>query len=457
MTREAESTMDKPQEQADLIVSGRYLLPTWRHAERIEDGAVAVYNDTISAVGSRAELSARFPGAEELHEPAGLIMPGLINTHTHAPMSHLRGIADDLPLMTWLQELIFPMEKKLDAEMVYYSSLLSIAEMIKSGTTSFCDSYLFAGEVARAAAETGIRAWVGEALYDFDSPSYGKLDNGFALINELFSAYRNHPRVSITVAPHSVYTCAPSLLDRTGALAADLGSLHVVHLSETESEVATCVERYGVRPVEHLKRLGLLNSQLLAAHCVQLTKEEIEQLAAHQVRVSHCVESNMKLASGTAPVPALLQEGVCVSIGTDGPASNNDVDMFAEMSTVAKVHKVVTMDPTVMDAETTLHCGTLGGARALGMESELGTLEQGKQADLIVLDLDQPHLVPLYNLPSHLIYAARGGDVIHSMIAGRLVMKRRQLLTLDEQMVMARMKELGTKVLRIREEAASSG
>jgi 5-methylthioadenosine/S-adenosylhomocysteine deaminase len=448
--------MDGNHGQADYIISGKYLLPTWRQTDRIEDGAVAVSKDSIAAVGSRAELSARFPEAEQLHEPAGLVMPGLINTHTHAPMSYLRGIADDLPLMTWLQEHIFPVEQQLDAEMVYLSTLLSIAEMIKSGTTSFCDMYLFAGEVARAADQTGIRAWIGEVLYDFDSPSYGKLDDGFAIVKELVSTYRQHPLISITVDPHSVYTCAPSLLEKTAELAADGGCLHVVHLSETESEVATCIERYGVRPVEHLNRLGLLDGRLLAAHCVQLTEDEIALLAERQVKVSHCVESNMKLASGAAPVPALLQQGVCVSIGTDGPASNNDVDMFGEMSSVAKLHKAVTMDPTVMDAETTLKCATLNGARALAAEPEIGTLETGKKADLIVLDLDQPHLVPLYNIPSHLVYTARGGDVIHSMINGRLVMKQRHLLTMDEEMAIARMQELSAKVLRIREQAGAA-
>ena len=448
--------MDAEHRQAELIISGRYLLPTWRHADRIENGAVAVAGDSIAAIGSRTELSARFPEAEQLHEPAGLIMPGLINTHTHAPMSYLRGIADDLPLMTWLQEHIFPVEQQLNAEMVYISSLLSIAEMIRSGTTSFCDMYLFAGEVARAVAATGIRGWLGEVLYDFDSPSYGSLENGYAMVRELAAAYREHPLITITVDPHSVYTCAPALLQRTAELADELDSLHVIHLSETESEVATCVERYGVRPVEHLHRLGLLHSRLLAAHCVQLTDDEIELLAAHRVKVTHCVESNMKLASGAAPVPALLKRGVCVAIGTDGPASNNDVDMFAEMSSVAKVHKVVALDPTVMDAETTLQCGTYNGALALGAEARIGTLAAGKKADLIVLDLDQPHLVPLYNLPSHLVYAARGADVIHSLINGRLVMKHRKLLSMDERQVVASMQELSVEVLKIRERAGAA-
>ncbi len=436
-------------QQADCIVSGRYLLPGWRDGERIENGAVAIYQDHIAAVGSREELSARFPQADELHEPAGLIMPGLINTHTHAPMSYLRGIADDLPLMTWLTEHIFPVEQKLDSQMVYQSTLLSIGEMIKSGTTSFCDMYLFAGEVARAAAETGIRAWIGEVLYDFDSPSYGKLENGFNCVRELFDQYRAHPLITITVDPHSVYTCAPLLLEKCGDLADEFNSLYVVHLSETNSEVDTCLERYGVTPVQHLERLGLLNSRMLAAHCVKLKTEEIELLAERQVKVSHCIESNMKLASGLAPVPELLRRGVTVSIGTDGPASNNDVDMFLEMSSVAKVHKAVALDPTVMDAETTLRCGSMGGAEALKAGGLIGTLEPGKKADLIVLDLDQPHLTPLYNIVSHLIYAARGGDVIHSMINGRLVMKHRKLLTIDEEQAIARMQEIGSKVLKI--------
>jgi len=441
---------------ADLIVSGRHLLPTWRQEDCIENGAAAIHQDSIVAVGKRNDLVQRFPEAEELHEPAGLVMPGLINTHTHAPMSYLRGIADDLPLMTWLEKHIFPVEQKLDADMVYCSTLLSIAEMIKGGTTSFCDMYLFADQVAKAAAETGMRGWIGEALYDFPSPAYGELDSGYEAVKDLFAAYREHPLVSITVDPHSVYTCAPSLLEACGELADRFTSLFVVHLSETDSEVQTCRERYGVAPVEHLDRLGLLNERVLAAHCVKLTPAEMDTLAERGVSVSHCVESNMKLASGTAPVPELLKRGVNVSIGTDGPASNNDVDMFAEMSSVAKIHKAVSLDPTAMDAETTLYCGTMGGAIALHAGDSIGTLEPGKKADLIVLNLDRPHLVPLYNIPSHLVYTARGGDVVHSVINGKIVMRHRELLTVDEAAIIAAMNELGKKVMQIREDAAAS-
>jgi 5-methylthioadenosine/S-adenosylhomocysteine deaminase len=438
------------EQQADHIVSGRYLLPGWRDDERIENGAVAVSKDRVVALGTREELKTRFPDTDELHEPGGLIMPGLINTHTHAPMSYLRGIADDLPLMEWLTEHIFPVEQKIDREMVYQSTLLSIAEMIKSGTTSFCDMYLFAGEVARAAAESGIRAWVGEVLYDFDSPSYGSIENGFGLVRDLFDQFRTDPLVSITVDPHSVYTCAPSLLEKCGNLAEELNTLFVAHLSETDSEVETCLERYGVRPVQHLDQLGLLSSRTVAAHCVKLTSGEIELLAERRVKISHCIESNMKLASGLAPVPELLDHGAYVSIGTDGPASNNDVDMFGEMSSVAKVHKAVTLDPTVMSAERTLRCGTMGGAEALGADHLIGRLESGKKADLIVIDLDQPHLTPLYHIASHLIYAVRGNDVIHSMIDGRLVMKNRELLSIDEERVIDAMQKMRSTVLKLR-------
>jgi len=440
-----------------LIVSAAFLMPTWRQQDCIADGAVAIAGDTVAAVGPRAELVGRYPEARELHEPHGLIMPGLINSHTHASMSCFRGLADDLPLMTWLQEHIFPVEARLDGDMVYCGTLLSMAEMIKSGTTSFCDMYLFAKEVARAADRSGMRAWIGEVLYDFPSPNYGALDHGFAYVGELLDQYRQHPLISVTVDPHAVYTCAPSLLERCGRLAADAGSLFVIHLSETQSEVAACRERYGLTPVQHLASLNLLNERVLAAHCVWLETRDLELLTEHGVKVSHCQESNMKLASGTAPIPELLARGVTVSLGTDGSASNNDVDLFSEMSSVAKAHKAAAMDPTVMSAETTLQAATAGGAAALGQSGRIGRLAAGCQADLIVLDLYQPHLTPLYNIPSHLVYAARGADVIHSIIAGRLVMQNRRLLTIDEDELLDRMGVIGKRVLQVRNDTLNQG
>jgi 5-methylthioadenosine/S-adenosylhomocysteine deaminase len=436
-----------PQTQhADLLITGLWLLPTARQQDAIADGGVAVAGDRIIAIGQADDLATRYPKAERIHEEHGLIMPGLINTHTHAPMSCFRGLADDLPLMTWLQEHIFPAEARLTPDIVYHSTLLSLAEMIKSGTTSFCDMYLFAKEVARATEESGMRAWIGEVLYDFPSPNYGVLENGFAYVAEMFAHYRNHPLISITADPHAVYTCSPELLQRLGLLAHDHNCPYVIHLSENAAEVAACRERYGRTPVEHLEILELLHEQTLAVHCVMLKDQEIETLAEHGVKVALCPESNMKLASGTAPAIKMLNAGITLGLGTDGSASNNDVDMFGEMNTLAKLHKVVNMDPTAMNAETTLYTATLGGAGCLQAESEIGTLAIGKKADIIVLDLNQPHLTPLYNIPSHLVYAARGADVIHSIINGRLVMRNRQLLTLDEKAILARMRDIGRQI-----------
>ena len=433
-------------QQTDLIISGAYLLPLPQQASVLRDQAVAIGGDTITAIGPAGELHKKYPTARQLHTPHGLIMPGLINSHTHAAMAILRGIADDLPLMTWLSEHIFPVEARLTPEMVYKGTLLSIAEMIKSGTTSFCDMYLFSREVAKATAEAGMRAWIGEVLYDFPSPCYGELENGFAYIREMYEEYRNHPLISITADPHAVYTCSPELLTRLADIARQEQSLLHIHLAENRTEVETCMERYGRTPVRHLAELGILSPQVIAAHCVVLDDEEIALLAENGCGVSHCLESNMKLASGLACTKEMIGAGIALGLGTDGSASNNDVDMFGEMSSVAKVHKGMCFDPTVMDAESTLHAATLGSATALKAEQTIGSIAVGKKADLIVLDMDQPHLTPCYNIPSHLVYAARGADVIHSVIGGRVVMQDRALQTIDETALLAQMRELARAI-----------
>lgn len=430
-------------ENSKKILRGKYLLTMDEDNSILENGGLMIEGDRIVEVGDGTELSAKYPDADLLTEEHGLIMPGLVNTHTHAAMSCFRGLVDDLPLMQWLQEYIFPREAQLSGEIVYHSSLLSICEMIKSGTTSFCDMYLFASDVARAAEESGMRAWVGEVLYDFPSPNYGDLENGFSYMDTLFAEYENHELLTITVNPHAVYTCSPELLTRLGKVARERNAVYHIHLSENRDEVEICRQRYGCSPVKHLEQLGLLNDRVLAAHCVQLCDDEIALLVKKGVKVAHCQESNMKLASGTAPVVKMLEAGVCVGIGTDGSASNNDVDMFGEMNTVAKIHKVARMDPTAMNAATTLRAATMGGAGTLRVETIIGSLEPGKKADVIVLDLNKPHLTPIYNPVSHLVYAARGGDVVHSIINGQLVMRNRKIETIDEQAVLAEMEKIG--------------
>jgi len=410
----------------------------------IENATIHVRGDTIVHVGNPTSP----PGAarEIIDAQGGLILPGLVNGHTHAAMTLFRGLADDLPLMDWLNQYIFPAESRMDDDFVYRGSLLACAEMILSGTTTFCDMYLFEDQVARAAAASGLRAVVGEVLYDFPSPNYGELENGFRYTEMLIEKWADDPLVTIAVEPHSLFTCHPSLLTRANDLAVEAGIPLNIHVAETLSEVADIRDKYGKTPVEHLASLGLLGPHLIAAHAVHVTDADIEQLAAHGVRVVVNPESNMKLASGIAPVPKLRARGVTVGLGTDGCASNNNLDLLAEMDTAAKVQKVVSLDPTVMDARTVCKMATIEGARALGLDHIIGSLETGKKADIIVVDTDRPHLTPMYNPFSHLVYAAKGNDVIHSIINGRVVMKDRKLGTLDTEAVMRHAREKANQV-----------
>ena len=415
---------------ADVLVTNGIVLTLDAADTILTKGTVAIAKDTITAVGPAEEFS-NWSASEVVDARGGIIMPGLINSHTHAAMTCFRGLADDLPLMTWLNGHIFPAEAKLDDPMVYSGALLACAEMIMSGTTCFCDMYLFEDAVARAASDAGMRAVVGEVLYDFDSPNYGPIAQGFEYTRKLIETWQDHPLVTIAVEPHSTYLCAPELLQKAFELARQFRLPLVIHLAESKSEVSQIKERFDKTPVEHLADLGLLASNVVACHCVALTENDIALLKRFDVKVAHNAESNMKLASGIAPIPELLTEGICVGLGTDGCASNNDLDLFLEMDTVAKLHKAKTLDPTVMDAETVLKMATIGAARVLGLESFIGSIETGKKADLIIVDTDQPHLTPMYNPVSHMVYAARGSDVTTVMINGTIVMQDGRLTTMD--------------------------
>lgn len=427
-----------PPENVDLLLLNGLVLTLDDEDRRFQPGGVAVRSSEIVAVGPSDVIKAGYRAPKTLDVSGCVVMPGLVNSHTHAAMTLFRGLADDLPLMEWLNEHIFPAEAKLTEEWVYWGSLLACAEMILSGTTTFCDMYLFAHKVAEAAKAAGIRAVVGEVLYDFPSPNYGPVENGLRFTESLIEAYAGDPLVRIAVEPHALYTCSPDLLARCHELATKHRVPLIVHLSENEPEVRQVVDRYGARPVQHLERLGILGPHLVADHCVVLDERDMELLASRHVHVVHNPESNMKLASGVAPVPRLLDLGVNVALGTDGCASNNDLDLFTEMDTCAKLHKVATLDPTVTPARSVLEMATRNGARALGLGSRIGVLSPGGFADVIVLDFDQVHLTPLYRPVSHLVYAARGADVRHSVIHGRLVMENRQILTFDVNEVMER-------------------
>ena len=436
----------KEKETVSLLITGAWVLTQNPDREVFSPGAVALKGDEIAAVGPAAALQQNYAAAKVLDYPQGLIIPGLINAHTHAAMSLFRGLADDLPLKEWLTDHIFPAERRLNGDFVYWGTKLAVAEMLLSGTTTFCDMYLWAEQVARAAAETGIRAVVGEVLYDFPSPNYGPPAAGLAYSEELVRAYQDHPRVGAAIQPHAVYTCSPDLLQQCGDLAARLDTRLIIHLAETRQEVADCRAKYGTTPVGHLHRLGLLTSRLLADHGVFLTAEDQELLAAAGAAVAHCPESNMKLASGIAPVAALLARGATVGLGTDGCASNNNLDLLQEMDTAAKLQKVQTLDPTALPAAAALDLATRNGARVLGLEKKVGALMPGLKGDLVVIDLDRPHLTPMYDPYSHLVYAATGADVQTVVVHGEVVVQDRRLLALDLEETMARARELAQEV-----------
>ncbi len=430
--------------RADILVYNGTILTMDDQDTIIQDGLIAISGNTIQCVGNdeKGSISAQ----RELDAEGGLILPGLINGHTHAAMTLFRGLADDLPLMDWLNNYIFPAEGKMDDDFVRIGTLLACAEMIMSGTTTFCDMYLFEEEVAKAAKETGMRCLVGEVLYDFPSPNYGTVEKGFIYTEALIERWKGNPLINIAVEPHSLFTCGAELLLKANDLALRKGVPLILHLAETKEELEEIERRFGKRPAQHLKDLGLLGPHLILDHCVHVSKSEIDLLARHKVSVVHNPESNMKLASGIAPVPEMIARGITVGLGTDGCASNNNLDLFGEMDMAAKLHKANKLDPAVMDARTLVRMATINGARALGLEKVTGSLETGKRADLIVIDLHKPHLIPMYNPFSHLVYSARGHDVKHSIIDGQVVMEDRRLYTLDVEAIIERSKEKSSKV-----------
>lgn len=411
------------------IVCSSLLLPSSR-SETIADAAVAVGGGQVLAYGSRSRIMAEF--ASDHVEELGncLLMPGLVNAHSHVAMTYLRGLADDLPLLTWLNEHIFPVEQNLTEEIVYMGALLGCAEMMASGTTAFCDMYLLEKGVARAVDESGMRAVLGEVQFMFPTPAYGSVDESFDVVRELFDICRDHPRMRASVKPHSVYLTTPELLTRCFALAEEMDSLFDLHAAESKAETLQCLENLGNRPIEHLEKLGLLTPRTLLDHCVDLSEREIRLLVKSGCKISHNPESNMKLASGVAPVPALLGAGAVVGLGTDGVASNNNLNMFGEMTSAALLQKVHALDPTALPAGDVLTMATEGSAACL-LWPELGRIAPGCPADMTALDLDKPNMRPLYDAPSHCVYAATGGEVCFTMVQGETIYRDGKFLTLD--------------------------
>ncbi len=433
--------------EVDTIISGGKILLLDEKGSRIANGYMAIDGDEIVAVGKAEDIKDNFTGRKMIDARDSLVMPGLVNCHTHAAMTCFRGIADDLKLEDWLNNYIFPAEaKNLDTELAYWGSLLACAEMIKSGTTTFCDMYIFEDETAKAAHDAGMRCLVGEVLYDFPSPSYPTPTEGLNYTRMLIEKWMDDPLVNIVVEPHSLYTCSPDLLKDANALADEYKVPLATHLLETRREREELFQKLGKNATSFLREIGYLNDRFIAFHCVAITDEDIELFADHGCKIVSLPESNMKLASGGAPVPDMLSRGVVVGLGTDGCASNNNLDMFQEMDMAAKFHKVIKLDPTVMDAETVVRMATAEGAKALGMGNLMGSLEVGKKADILIINLNKPHLTPMYHEYSHLVYTVNGSDADTVLINGKVVMENRELLTINEEEAMEKVREIAERV-----------
>jgi 5-methylthioadenosine/S-adenosylhomocysteine deaminase len=433
----------------DLVIEGGIVLTMVDGTAPLEDGRVFVQGDRILEIRSAVENRDLPKGVEVLDARGGLIMPGLVNGHTHAAMTLFRGFADDLPLSTWLYQRIFPAEARfVNEDSVYLGTLLACMEMIASGTTTFSDGYFFQDATIRAAHQAGLRALVAQGVIDFPAPGVPDPKENVSHGKRFIEKWLHF---SDCITPglfcHSPVTCS----DRTLAQAMEISRSFSIplqtHLSETREEVGEVMRKTGLRPVQYLDGLGLLDDLLIAVHAVHLEEDEIRLLARKGVKIVHVPESNMKLGSGTARVGDMLAGGLTVALGTDGAASNNDLDLFREMDTAAKVGKVYAMDPESMDAMSVLKMATIRGARALGLEKKIGTLEPGKKADIIVIDLRAPHLVPLYNPFSSLVYSAVGSDVKHVMVNGKLLYRDRQFMTLDAHEVMEMVRELCRKIV----------
>jgi 5-methylthioadenosine/S-adenosylhomocysteine deaminase len=426
-------------EPVDFIIAGGTVVTMDAASKVIDNGAVAVRGERIVAVGTTSEITAKYTARRVIHSAGKVVMPGLINTHTHVPMCLFRGIADDLMLMEWLTKYIFPAEaKNVDEEFVRWGTRLGCLEMIAGGTTTYCDMYYFESAIAEETARAGMRAVLGQTLIDFPAPDNKTWDGGMIAIAKFVGRWKGHPLITPAIAPHAPYTVSTEHMKQAYEFSARNKVPLVTHIAEDQAEVKQIQERYRSTPVGYMDSIGALGELTIAAHVVWPNESDIQTLAKRGVGVGHCPQSNMKLAAGVSPVPAMLKAGVSVGLGTDGSASNNDVSLWEEMDTAAKLHKLQSKDPTVISAREALEMATIRGARALHLEKEIGSLEAGKRADLIIVGMSSSHQVPVYNVYSQLVYATKASDVETVMINGRLVMTNRRVLTINEPLVRAR-------------------
>ena len=426
----------------DTLIHARWLIPVLPHNRELEHHSIAINSGRIVALLPTAKAHSRYSAKHTVDLPTHALIPGLINTHTHAAMSLFRGMADDLPLMQWLNEHIWPAEARAMSDaFVRDGTRLAIAEMLRGGTTCFNDMYFFPDQCAKVAAEVGMRAVVGLIVLDFPTVWAEHAEEYIAKGVALHDETRHQLMISTAFAPHAPYTVSDGPLERIRVLADELDLPVHIHLHETEGEVNDALKASGERPIQRLQRLGLLSPRLLAVHMTTLTDEDRATAAAHGVHVVHCPESNLKLASGFCPVQQLASAGVNVALGTDGAASNNDLDMFGEMRTAALLAKAVANNAAAVPASSALAMATINGARALGLEDEVGSLEVGKAADVVAVDLNALATQPVYSATSSLVYAASRDQVSHVWVHGQAQLERGQLLNIDARAAIAKAQE----------------
>ncbi|MEQ1604055.1 MAG: amidohydrolase [Pyrinomonadaceae bacterium] len=421
----------------DILIVGGTIVKMNAEREVIENGAIAITNGKIDLIGSRRIVESNSRPKRVIDATGKVIIPGLINTHTHVPMSLFRGIADDLDLQEWLTKFIFPAEaKNVNEQFVRAGTRLGLAEMIRGGTTTYCDMYYFEDAIADETKKAGMRAVLGETVLDFPAPDNKTFDAGMSYTERFIKKWQNDPLIVPAIAPHAPYTVSQEHLLAARDLSNRLNAPLVIHLAEANTETEFIQQKHkGMRPIEFVESIGFLTDRTIAAHVIQANESELDILKRRGVGIAHNPQSNMKLAAGTAPVPAMLRRDMAVGLGTDGAASNNDVSMWEEMDTAAKLHKLISGDPKTLSAEQAFEMATIRGARALHLDKITGSLEAGKRADLVILDMDSLNQTPYYSIYSSLVYSTKADDVRTVIINGKIVMLDRRLLTLNERVI----------------------
>ena len=420
----------------DLIIRGGTVVTMDGSRRVIENGGIAIKDGRIVAVDTAALMDLNYGARQVIDAQGKVVIPGLINGHTHVPMTLFRGIADDLDLQEWLTKYIFPAEaKNVTEDFVRVGTRLGLAEMIRSGTTTYCDMYYFEDAIADETSKAGMRGVLGETVIDFAVADNKTNAEAMAYVEKFVRHWKGNALIVPAIAPHAPYTVSEDHLKAIRAFSDRTGAPIVTHISETKREVDDSIKAKGASPVDYLNRIGFLNDRVIAAHMVWVSAEELGLLKKLGVGIVHNPQSNMKLASGVAPVPEMLKENLPVGLGTDGAASNNDLNLWEEMDTAAKLHKLISNDPKVVSAQEVFEMATIRGARALHLEKEIGSLEKGKRADIVIVDLDDLNQTPFYNIYSDLVYATKASDVRTVIIEGRVVMRDRRLLTLNEETI----------------------